>query len=317
MAGCLSRILVIGSTGYFGKFMVDASIRLGHPTFALVRENTVTSDPGKAKLVESFKSAGANIIYGDIYDKEKLLVILKQVDVVICTLSHRTPHLYEDEVMLIQAIKEAGNIKRYIPSEFGFDVERLDIMEPAKSLLGVKAMVRQRIREEGVPYTIVCGKLAANWYFLPKVGQVGASGPPIDTVRILGDGNTKVVLVKEEDTATYTVKAADDPRTLNKIMYLRPPGCVISHNEMIDLWEKKTGKKLKRIYVPEEEVIKNIQEGPLETRGSYMIAHAGFIKGQTMIDIDSSIGVEASELFPEVKYSPIDVLLDGLLPVND
>lgn len=48
---------------------------------------------------------------GDIYEKAKLAAALKLVDVVICTLSHRTPHLYEDEVMLILAIKEAGNIK--------------------------------------------------------------------------------------------------------------------------------------------------------------------------------------------------------------
>ncbi|PKU76976.1 isoflavone reductase homolog [Dendrobium catenatum] len=313
MAADSSRVLVIGSTGYFGKFMVDASLRLGHPTFALVRESTQASDPEKAKVIESFKSRGVNIIYGNIYEKAKLAAALKLVDVVICTLSHRTPHLYEDEVMLILAIKEAGNIKRYIPSEFGFDVERLDIMEPAKSILDVKARVRQRLREEGVPHTIVCGALAANWYFLPRIGQVEASGPPTDKVCILGDGNTKVVLVREEDTATYTIKAADDPRTLNKIMYLRPPGCVITHNEMIDLWEKKTGKKFDRIHIPEQEVIKKIQEGPVDMRGSYMIAHAGFVKGQSIIDIDKSFGVEASELYPEVKYASIDELLDSYL----
>ncbi|PKA55739.1 Isoflavone reductase like [Apostasia shenzhenica] len=313
MAADLSRILVIGSTGYFGKFMVDASVGLGHPTFALVRESTAASNPEKAKIVESFKSSGVNIVYGDIYDKATLMATLKKVDVVICTLSHRTPHLFEDEVKLIQAIKEAGNIKRYIPSEFGFDVERLEILEPVKSILGVKAKIRQRIREEGVPYTIVCGKFAANFHFVPRIGQVEASGPPTDKIHILGDGNTKVVLVKEEDTAAYTVKAADDPRTLNKILYIRPPGCVISHNEMIDLWEKKTGKKLERIYIPEPEIIKKIEEAPPEFKGHYYIAHAGFVKGQTMIDIDPSFGLEASELYPEVRYSSIDEQLDSFL----
>lgn len=63
MAADMSRVLVIGSTGYFGKFMVDASVRLGHPTFALLRESTLASDPQKAKLTESFKSRGVNLIY--------------------------------------------------------------------------------------------------------------------------------------------------------------------------------------------------------------------------------------------------------------
>lgn len=66
-------------------------------------------------------------------------------------------------------------------------------------------------------------------------------------------------MVGEEDVARYTIKAADDPRTLNKIMYLRPSSCVITHNEMIDLWENKTGKKLERIYIPEHEAIKKIE----------------------------------------------------------
>lgn len=66
-------------------------------------------------------------------------------------------------------------------------------------------------------------------------------------------------MVGEEDTAKYTIKAVDDPRTLNKIMYLRPPSCVITHNEMIDLWEKKTGKKLERIYISEQDAIKKIE----------------------------------------------------------
>ncbi|KAK8944188.1 hypothetical protein KSP39_PZI008617 [Platanthera zijinensis] len=313
MAADLSRILVIGSTGYFGKFMVDASVRLGHPTFAMVRQGTYSSNPEKAALIDSFKSRGVNLVYGDIYEREKLMAALKQVDVVICTLSHRTPHLYEDEVMLIEAIKQVGNIKRYIPSEFGFDVERLDIMEPAKSTLSVKARVRQRIREEGVPHTIVCGKIAANWHFLPRIGQVEGFGPPADKIHILGDGNTKAVFVREEDTATYTVKAADDPRTLNKIMYLRPPGCVISHNELIDLWEKKTGKKLERIYIPEHEVVTKMEDSSPGLRGCYMVAHASFVKGQTMIDIDPLIGVEASELYPEVKYASIGEILNTYL----
>lgn len=33
----LSKILIIGATGYLGKFMVKASVSMGNPTFAYVR----------------------------------------------------------------------------------------------------------------------------------------------------------------------------------------------------------------------------------------------------------------------------------------
>jgi hypothetical protein len=65
--------------------------------------------------------------------------------------------------------------------------------------------------------------------------------------------------VKEEDIATYTIKAVDDPRTLNKILYLRPPANILSFNEIVSLWEKKISKTLEKIYVLEDELLKKIQ----------------------------------------------------------
>ena len=50
-----SKILVIGATGYMGKFIVEASANLGHCTFALVRES-VLDDPTKLQTLEHLKS---------------------------------------------------------------------------------------------------------------------------------------------------------------------------------------------------------------------------------------------------------------------
>lgn len=64
---------------------------------------------------------------------------------------------------------------------------------------------------------------------------------------------------KEEDIATYTIEAVDDPRTLNKILYIIPPANVYSFNDLVTLWERKIGKTLERIYVPEEQLLQKIQ----------------------------------------------------------
>ena len=55
-----SKILIIGGTGYIGKFIVAASAKSGHPTFALVRESTVSE---KFEIIESFKSSGVTLVY--------------------------------------------------------------------------------------------------------------------------------------------------------------------------------------------------------------------------------------------------------------
>ena len=67
------------------------------------------------------------------------------------------------------------------------------------------------------------------------------------------------IFVKEEDIATYTIKAVDDQRTLNKIVYLRPPENILSLNEIVSLWEKKIGKTLEKTYLLEDQLLKKIQ----------------------------------------------------------
>ncbi|CAL9083171.1 unnamed protein product [Musa acuminata var. zebrina] len=198
------------------------------------------------------------------------------------------------------AIKDAGgHIKSLaFPSEFGIDVARNNAVEPAKSTFA------------------------------------GATDLPTDKVVILGDGNPKgnlflkhilieltvrnanwvvlfpstAIFLNEDDIGTYTIKAVDDPRTLNKVLYLRPPANILSHNELVSLWEKKTGKTFERVYVPEEHVLKQIQGvldtplHPLPVNVMLAICHSAFVKGDHVFDIEPSFGVEASELYPDVKY---------------
>ncbi|KAK1559837.1 hypothetical protein Q3G72_018927 [Acer saccharum] len=61
MASSKSKILFIGGTGYIGKYIVEASVLAGHPTFVLVRESTLVSD-SRAEVIGTFKSLGVDFI---------------------------------------------------------------------------------------------------------------------------------------------------------------------------------------------------------------------------------------------------------------
>ena len=52
---------------------------------------------------------------GDIYDHESLVKAMKKVDVVISAVGHRSHSniLIQDQIKILAAIKEAGNIKVY------------------------------------------------------------------------------------------------------------------------------------------------------------------------------------------------------------
>lgn len=301
-----SKVLIIGGTGYIGKFIVEASAKAGHPTFALVRESTV-SDPVKGKLVENFKNLGVTLVHGDLYDHGSLVKAIKQVDVVISTVGHLQ---IVDQVKIIAAIKEAGNVKRFYPSEFGNDVDRVHAVDPAKTAFASKAQIRRAVEAEGIPFTYVSSNYFAG-YFLPTLAQPGVTAPPRDKVVIPGDGNPKAIFNKEDDIGTYTIKSVDDPRALNKVLYIRPPGNIYSFNELVALWEKKIGKTIEKIYVPEEKLLKDIQEAPIPINVVLSINHSVFVKGDhTNFEIEPSFGVEASQLYPDVKYTSVEEYLD-------
>ncbi|GJN06572.1 hypothetical protein PR202_ga24315 [Eleusine coracana subsp. coracana] len=58
------------------------------------------------------------------------------------------------------------------------------------------------------------------------------------------------------------MKAVEDPRTLNKILYVRPPANMCSFSDLVGVWEEKTGKRLHKYHMPQEELVKRIQESP-------------------------------------------------------
>lgn len=307
-----SRILIIGGTGYIGRFLVEASAKSGHSTFVLVRESTV-SDPTKEKLIEGFKNSGVTILTGDLHDHESLVKAVKQVDVVISAVGPVWGSQVADQFRIIAAIKEAGNVKRFLPSEFGNDVDLTRAVEPVKSVHETKAKIRRAIEAEGIPYTYVVSNYFAN-YSLATLAQPGATAPPRDRVVILGDGNAKVVFNDERDIAMYTIRAVDDPRTLNKILYIKPPKNVYSFNELIALWERKIGKSLEKEYVPEEQLLKQIQESPFPLNVILSIKHSVFVKEDlTYFEIDPTLGVEASELHPDVHYTTVDEYLSQFM----
>jgi phenylcoumaran benzylic ether reductase len=159
---------------------------------------------------------------------------------------------------------------------------------------------------------VVAGYFAG--YGLPGIGQALSRAPPTDEVVVLGDGSVKAVFVEEGDIATYTVLAAADPRAENKTMYVKPPANTLSHNELLDLWERKAGREFERVYVPEDAVLKQIQESPIPVNIVLAIAHLAYVRGgMAGFEIDPASGVDATELYPDVKYTTVDEYLNRFL----
>ncbi|POO00181.1 Hopanoid-associated sugar epimerase [Trema orientale] len=301
-----SRILVIGGTGYIGKYIVKASVLLGHPTYIYSRKLTPQTYSSKRDLLYQFQSMGVTIVHGEIEEQEKLVGLLRQVDVVICTLAY--PQVLE-QLKIIDAIKIAGNIMRFFPSDFGCEEDRVNPLKPFQEFLDKKRRVRRATEAAGIPYTFVSANCFGSYF----VNYLLRPHETRDDVFVYGTGQVKAVFNYEEDIAIYTIKAATDPRTCNRIITYRPQANIVSQLELISIWEKKTGRSFNRVYVLEEELIKLSEILPDPENIPVSIIHSLFVKGELMSFELGEDDLEASELYPDFKYTSIDQLLDIFL----
>ncbi|KAL4340878.1 hypothetical protein GQ457_08G024700 [Hibiscus cannabinus] len=305
-----SKVLVVGGTGYIGRKIVKASLAEGHETYVLQRPE-IGLDIEKLQTLLWFKRQGARLLEGSFNDPKSLVDAVKQVDVVICTMSgvHFRSHNLLLQLKLVDAIKEAGNVKRFLPSEFGMDPALMGhALEPGRVTFDEKMVVRKAIEEANIPFTYVIANCFGG-YFAGNLSQLERLTPPKDKVFLYGDGNVKVVYMDEDDIAAYTIKAIDDPRTLNKTLYIRPPDNILTQSELIQKWETLSRKKLQKISISADDFLASMKgldlAGQVGVGHFYHIFYEGCL---TNFEIGEG-GEEASKLYPQVEYTRMEEYL--------
>ncbi|KAG0520952.1 hypothetical protein BDA96_08G119100 [Sorghum bicolor] len=302
-----SRVLVVGGTGFIGRRIVRASLAEGHPTLVLMRPE-IGLDIDKLQMLLSFKAQGARLVEASLEDHAALVAAVAQADVVISAMSgvHFRSHNLSLQHRLVEAIKEAGNIKRFIPSEFGMDPSKMThALEPGRVTFEEKMDLRRAIEEANIPHTYVSANCFAA-YFCPNLCQMRTLLPPKEKVHVYGDGNVKVIFCDEDDVATYTMKSVDDPRTLNKTIYLRPPENILTQNDVISTWENLSGNVLEKIHIPADEFLASMKDTDFANQVGvghyYHIFYEGCL---TNFEIGDD-GAEGTLLYPEVQYTRMD-----------
>ncbi|CAJ1958641.1 unnamed protein product [Sphenostylis stenocarpa] len=245
------------------------------------------------------------VVQGEL-EYDQILAVVKQVDIVICALPY--PQLME-QLKIIDAIKVAGNIKRFIPTGFGAEEDRINPLPPFQAVLDEKRKIRMNIEAAGIPYTCILANCCAAYF----INYLLRPHEKVKDIVVYGNGEAKAVLNYEEDVAMYTVKAANDPRTCNRVVFCQPSKNIISQNELISSWEQKCGQTFTKTFIPEEEIVKLSESLPSPHNIPLSIIHSVFVRGD-MVSFD--IGedeLEASLLYPDYNYVSIHQVLDIFL----
>ncbi|KAL8150513.1 hypothetical protein V2J09_020321 [Rumex salicifolius] len=287
-----SKVLVVGGTGYIGKRLVEASLKQGHETYVLLRPEAVGLDVDKLQILLGHKKKGAHLVEGSFSDHRSLVDAVKKVDVVISAMSgvHFRSH------------------NLFLPSEFGMDPARMgDALEPGRVSFDEKMEVRKAIEAANIPFTYVSANCFAA-YFVPNLSQLRTLLPPKESVLVYGDGNVKVAYVDEDDVATYALKTIDDPRTLNKTIYIRPPDNVLSQRQLIEIWEKLSGKEISKKSLSGEEFLSMMKDGDFATQVGIGHFYHVYYEG-CLTNFELGEEEEASKLYPDVEYVRMDEYL--------
>lgn len=302
------RTLIVGSTGFIGRFMAEACLDSGRPTYLLVRSGSPHS-PSKAQTIHTLRNKGATILTGTIADQKLMEKIMEEhkIEVVISAVGGTS---ILDQLRLVQAIKAVGTIKRFLPSEFGHDTDRADPVEPGLQMYNEKRLVRRAIEKAGIPYTYICCNSIAAWPYHDNTHPADVL-PPLDRFHIYGDGNVKAYFVAGSDIGKFTLKVVDDNRTINKSVHFRPENNLFSINELASLWERKINRSLPRITITEEDLLNAANEMRIPESIVASFTHDIFIQGcQINFALDKPTDLEATSLYPDAPFQSVDECFD-------
>lgn len=248
------NILVVGSTGYIGKFVVKELVKRGFNVIAVAREKSgIKGSKGKDDTLVELN--GANVCFSDVTNlnvlEESLSSLGYPIDVVVSCLASRTGGVKDSWKIDYNATKNsllAG--KKYGASHFVL-LSAICVQKPLLEFQRAKLkfegeLVEQAVEEGGMSYSIV----RPTAFFKSLGGQVELvkDGKPYV---MFGDGKLCACKpMSEQDLASFISNCVMNEDKINQILPIGGPGKALTPLEQGEMLFKLAGKKPNFIKVP-------------------------------------------------------------------
>lgn len=226
----MTTAFVAGATGTLGGLIIDSLLRRDVQVRALVRPGNTE---GRERLEER---PGVRVVQGTVSDSiDTLTRALRGVDILVSAIQGDSEVLVEGQANLARAAERAG-VPRWIPSDFSYDLYKIDDGDNAFSDIRRKAATAYdelRVR----PTSVLPGA------FLDSVAQPYFEVVDWDngTFTYWGDGEQPIDFTSYADTAEFTAEAALDPQAGR---FVRVAGQVLTWLELHRALENASGRKL-------------------------------------------------------------------------
>lgn len=237
--------LVAGATGMLGSRVCRRLSEAGREVRALVRS---TSDPDK---VDRLRKLDAEVVVGDLKDRDSLAAACQDADVVVSTVSSTLSRQagdtiesvdLEGQLSLVEAAEAAG-VDQFVFISF----PEADYDSPLQS---AKRAVEQRLRAAGrMAHTSLQPVNFIEVWLGPALGFDVANA----RARVFGSGENPISWISLEDVARFAVAAIQQPEARNRRLPLGGPEA-LSHLQVIRLLEQLSGRSFEVERVPETEL---------------------------------------------------------------
>lgn len=226
---------------------------------------------------QALANRGVAVRKVDYSSISSLTEALKGVDVVISCVFNLPPDSQVQHNLFLAAM--ANGVKRFIPSEFGMDVQKF---EGGMDFVEFKRRFRQVLfGQDKIEYTCICTSTFMD-YILPKndrkyLGKEYTSPVDFETMNAIipGNGNNPITLTWADDVGKAIVWLLHDSRPWPKYTYVK--GTVTSWNELLKWGEQATGQKFNVQRIPMETLVKNAEEAKADPSNPMKIAMAGMM----------------------------------------
>lgn len=251
------NVLVVGSTGYIGKFVVKELVKRGFNVIAVAREKSgIRGRYGKEETLTQLN--GANVCFSDVTNLDDLERNLENfgvgsIDVVVSCLASRNGGIKDSWLIDYEATRNSLLAGRKFGAAHFVLLSAICVQKPLLEFQRAKLkfeadLVQEAEKDEGFSYSIV----RPTAFFKSLGGQVELvkDGKPYV---MFGDGNLCACKpMSEPDLASFIVDSVLDEDKINQILPIGGPGKALTPLEQGEMLFKLLGKEPKFIKVPIE-----------------------------------------------------------------
>mmetsp|Transcript_3945 Transcript_3945/g.6163 ORF Transcript_3945/g.6163 Transcript_3945/m.6163 type:complete len:390 (+) Transcript_3945:50-1219(+) len=246
-----TKVLVVGATGYIGKYVTNELCAQGYDVTAFVREKSgIGGKTDKASAANKFPNA--TVKFGSVGDVDSIredAFGTAGYDVVVSCLASRTGGIKDSWDVDYQATKNVLDVAREKGSKHFVLLSAICVQKPTLTFQLAKLKLEEELQAAGdISYSIV----RPTAFFKSLAGQVESvqkGGPYV----MFGDGQlASCKPISEPDLAKYMAKCIRDKSLENKVLPIGGPGEAMSALQQGTMLFKILEKEPNFIKVPIE-----------------------------------------------------------------